>query len=75
MSNHLFYDIYAGKWNSNNDNKIISPQLKGVKQFSFAEVKKYTSNFSQDNDIGSGGYGKVVSHIHLQFPLIEYISG
>ncbi|XP_028762892.1 probable leucine-rich repeat receptor-like protein kinase At5g49770 [Neltuma alba] len=47
-----------GKWVSN-DNKVTTPNLRGVRQFSFAEVKKYTRNFSQANDIGAGGYGKV----------------
>ncbi|KAI9122581.1 hypothetical protein K1719_006421 [Acacia pycnantha] len=41
------------------DSKIKIPQLKEVRQFSFAEIKKCTRNFSQDNDIGFGGYGKV----------------
>lgn len=35
------------------------PQLKGARFFSFDEVKKYTNNFSESNDVGSGGYGKV----------------
>ncbi|XP_047320339.1 leucine-rich repeat receptor protein kinase HPCA1-like [Impatiens glandulifera] len=35
------------------------PQLKGTKAFTFEEVKKYSNNFSEANDIGSGGYGKV----------------
>ncbi|PPS13439.1 hypothetical protein GOBAR_AA07152 [Gossypium barbadense] len=35
------------------------PQLKGARCFSFEELKKYTKNFSEANDIGSGGYGKV----------------
>ncbi|MBA0836683.1 hypothetical protein Goarm_008878, partial [Gossypium armourianum] len=34
------------------------PQLKGARCFSFEELKKYTKNFSEANDIGSGGYGK-----------------
>ncbi|KAK7387638.1 hypothetical protein VNO78_22425 [Psophocarpus tetragonolobus] len=41
------------------DRSSSIPQLKGARRFSFEEVKKYTNNFSQDNDIGSGGYGKV----------------
>ncbi|EOY26367.1 Leucine-rich repeat protein kinase family protein isoform 3 [Theobroma cacao] len=36
------------------------PQLKGARCFSFEELKKYANNFSEANDIGSGGYGKVV---------------
>ncbi|KAA8536661.1 hypothetical protein F0562_029139 [Nyssa sinensis] len=35
------------------------PQLKGARCFSFEELKKFTNNFSEANDIGSGGYGKV----------------
>ncbi|MQM10559.1 hypothetical protein Taro_043451 [Colocasia esculenta] len=35
------------------------PQLKGPRWFSFDEMKKSTNNFSEANDIGSGGYGKV----------------
>jgi hypothetical protein len=36
-----------------------APQLKGARWFSFDELKKATNNFSQSNEIGSGGYGKV----------------
>ncbi|KAE8707543.1 putative leucine-rich repeat receptor-like protein kinase [Hibiscus syriacus] len=35
------------------------PQLKGARCFGFEELKKYTNNFTEANDIGSGGYGKV----------------
>ncbi|GLT52144.1 hypothetical protein SLA2020_254990, partial [Shorea laevis] len=35
------------------------PQLKGARCFSFEELKKYTNNFSEANDIGFGSYGKV----------------
>ncbi|GAV77368.1 Pkinase domain-containing protein/LRR_1 domain-containing protein [Cephalotus follicularis] len=35
------------------------PQLKGARNFSFEELKKCTQNFSEANEIGSGGYGKV----------------
>ncbi|CAI9759276.1 unnamed protein product [Fraxinus pennsylvanica] len=36
-----------------------APQLKGARWFSYDEIKKCTNNFSQSNEIGSGGYGKV----------------
>ncbi|KAL3833943.1 hypothetical protein ACJIZ3_008679 [Penstemon smallii] len=36
-----------------------APQLKGARWFSFDELKKCTKNFSENNLIGSGGYGKV----------------
>ncbi|KAK4383027.1 putative leucine-rich repeat receptor-like protein kinase [Sesamum angolense] len=36
-----------------------APQLKGARWFSYDEVKKCTNNFSESNQIGSGGYGKV----------------
>ncbi|KAI3459093.1 hypothetical protein Pfo_015756 [Paulownia fortunei] len=36
-----------------------APQLKGARWFSYDELKKCTNNFSESNQIGSGGYGKV----------------
>ncbi|XP_051132775.1 leucine-rich repeat receptor protein kinase HPCA1-like isoform X2 [Andrographis paniculata] len=45
-------------WDSNSNSGGV-PQLKGARSFSFHELKKCTKNFSDDNDIGSGGYGKV----------------
>ncbi|KAE9455852.1 hypothetical protein C3L33_12247, partial [Rhododendron williamsianum] len=36
-----------------------APQLKGARWFSYDELKKCTNNFSQNNEIGYGGYGKV----------------
>lgn len=36
-----------------------APQLKGARWFSYDDLKKCTSNFSEHNEIGSGGYGKV----------------
>ncbi|KAL6205403.1 hypothetical protein ACLB2K_022663 [Fragaria x ananassa] len=38
---------------------VGAPELKGARLFSFEELKKYTDNFSEANDIGSGGYGQV----------------
>ncbi|KAM7474431.1 hypothetical protein LguiB_021674 [Lonicera macranthoides] len=35
------------------------PQLKGARSFSFEELNNYTNNFSETNNIGSGGYGMV----------------
>ncbi|CAJ1942111.1 unnamed protein product [Sphenostylis stenocarpa] len=36
-----------------------APQLKGARWFSYDELKKCTNNFSESNEIGFGGYGKV----------------
>ncbi|XP_065851732.1 leucine-rich repeat receptor protein kinase HPCA1 isoform X2 [Euphorbia lathyris] len=36
-----------------------APQLKGARWFSYDELKKCTNSFSDNNEIGSGGYGKV----------------
>lgn len=36
-----------------------APQLKGARWFSYDELKKCSNNFSESNEIGSGGYGKV----------------
>ncbi|KAF2317300.1 hypothetical protein GH714_019757 [Hevea brasiliensis] len=46
-------------WDSTKSSGAGVPQLKGARCFSFEELKKYTSNFSEANNIGSGGYGKV----------------
>ncbi|KAK6945670.1 Leucine-rich repeat-containing N-terminal, plant-type [Dillenia turbinata] len=35
------------------------PEIKGVRSFSFQELKKYANNFDEANSIGLGGYGKV----------------
>ncbi|BBH02087.1 hypothetical protein Prudu_012547 [Prunus dulcis] len=36
-----------------------APRLKGAISFSFEELQKYTNGFSEANDVGAGGYGKV----------------
>ncbi|KAF8775508.1 hypothetical protein HU200_004936 [Digitaria exilis] len=40
-----------------------APQLKGARFFSFDELKTCTNNFAENNEIGSGGYGKVYKGI------------
>nr|QNJ34483.1 CARD1-like protein 1 [Striga asiatica] len=45
-------------WHSNSNSGAV-PQLRGARSFSFEEIKKCTDNFSDNNEIGSGGYGKV----------------
>lgn len=46
-------------WGSADNDAGGAPQLKGSRWFSFDELKKSTNNFSEANEIGSGGYGKV----------------
>ncbi|TKY72323.1 leucine-rich repeat receptor protein kinase [Spatholobus suberectus] len=46
------------KWDPDESNGSI-PQLKGARRFGFEEIQNCTKNFSQVNNIGSGGYGKV----------------
>ncbi|KAL8109570.1 hypothetical protein AgCh_025616 [Apium graveolens] len=45
-------------WDPNQNSGGI-PQLKGARNFSYEELKKYAGNFSEVNNIGSGGYGMV----------------
>jgi Leucine-rich repeat (LRR) protein len=46
------------KWDTSKSS-IDAPQLMGAKAFTFEELKKCTDNFSEANDVGGGGYGKV----------------
>ncbi|KAJ6715608.1 LEUCINE-RICH REPEAT-CONTAINING PROTEIN [Salix viminalis] len=56
-------------WESNKSIGGI-PQLKGARNFSFEELRKYTNNFSETNDIGSGGYGNVFK----KFYMVNYVN-
>jgi len=52
--------VFAAHWGGAGGEKdVAAPQIAGVRWFSFAEVKKVTNNFSAENEIGEGGYGKV----------------
>lgn len=55
----------AASWDPSKSSGSI-PQLKGARWFSFDELNKCTKNFSEENDIGGGGYGKV-NHKSLSF--------
>lgn len=55
--------MHAASWDRQKNSGAV-PQLTGARSFSFEELKKYTNNFSETNDVGSGGYGKV----SLMFP-------
>ncbi|KAH0753329.1 hypothetical protein KY285_006477 [Solanum tuberosum] len=46
-------------WAPSGNDSEGAPQLKGARWFSYDELKKCTGNFSERNEIGSGGYGKV----------------
>lgn len=48
----------AAKWDTSKSS-IDAPRLMGAKAFTFEELKKCTDNFSEANDVGGGGYGKV----------------
>lgn len=56
----IFFSFFAAaSWGSGGKDDGSAPQLKGAKYFSFEELKKCTGNFSENNEIGAGGYGKV----------------
>ncbi|GLJ18838.1 hypothetical protein SUGI_0336490 [Cryptomeria japonica] len=40
-----------------------APELKGTRWFTFDELRQATNNFSTENEIGCGGYGKVYKGI------------
>ncbi|TQD84894.1 hypothetical protein C1H46_029507 [Malus baccata] len=46
-------------WVPSGNDSGSAPRLKGARWFSYDELKKCTNNFSDSNEIGSGGYGKV----------------
>nr|GMC93609.1 probable leucine-rich repeat receptor-like protein kinase At5g49770 [Ipomoea batatas] len=48
-----------GSWAPSGKDSGGVPQLKGARWFSYDELKKCTNNFSESNEVGSGGYGKV----------------
>jgi len=48
----------AVSWDSHGAGGDI-PTLKGARFFTFEELQQSTNNFSEGNNIGSGGYGKV----------------
>ncbi|KAK7360936.1 hypothetical protein VNO77_02954 [Canavalia gladiata] len=50
-------------WGPSGNDSGGAPQLKGARWFSYDELKKCTSNFSESNEIGFGGYGKVYKGI------------
>nr|GLL26760.1 probable leucine-rich repeat receptor-like protein kinase At5g49770 [Ipomoea trifida] len=54
-----------GSWAPSGKDSGGVPQLKGARWFSYDELKKCTNNFSESNEVGSGGYGKVC--MMLQF--------
>nr|XP_051221864.1 leucine-rich repeat receptor protein kinase HPCA1-like [Lolium perenne] len=51
--------VACASWGGAQKDSGGAPQLKGARFFSFDELKNCTKNFSEDHEIGSGGYGKV----------------
>ncbi|URE47140.1 leucine-rich repeat receptor-like protein kinase [Musa troglodytarum] len=45
-------------WGSTGGDAGDAPQLRLARRFSLDELRKCTDDFSKDNEIGSGGYGK-----------------
>ena len=55
--NNLLYNLAS--WAHSGKDSGVAPQLKGARWFSYDELKKCSNGFSESNEIGSGGYGKV----------------
>ncbi|CAD6236246.1 unnamed protein product [Miscanthus lutarioriparius] len=53
------YVHFAASWGIAKKDSGGAPQLKGARFFSFDELKTCTNNFAENNEIGSGSYGKV----------------
>lgn len=53
------FSVFAASWAPSGKDSGGAPQLKGARWFSYDELKKCSNNFSESNEIGSGGYGKV----------------
>jgi hypothetical protein len=49
----------TASWGQGGKDNGDVPQLKGARYFAFEELKRCTNNFSETQEIGSGGYGKV----------------
>lgn len=50
---------FTSSWENSNKGSDGAPQLKGARWFSFEELKKSSNDFSEVNEVGSGGFGKV----------------
>ena len=59
LANFILVLYLSASWAPSGKDSGGAPQLKGARWFSFEELKKCTNNFSDSNEIGSGGYGKV----------------
>ncbi|KAK9073882.1 hypothetical protein SSX86_006476 [Deinandra increscens subsp. villosa] len=58
VSQKLINSTLVANWDQTNMTSGV-PELKGARSFTFDELKKYTNNFSEVNNIGAGGYGMV----------------
>ena len=56
--------IFAVKWGKGKgENELEAPQIQTARFFSYQEIKKITNNFSEENVLGVGGYGKVLQSL------------
>lgn len=55
----IYLQSIPASWAQSGKDSGGAPQLKGARWFSYDELKKCTNGFSESNEIGSGGYGKV----------------
>ena len=63
--------IFAAKWGKGEgESALEAPQISGARFFPYSEVKRITNNFAEENEIGVGGYGRVLLAFHMFAPII-----
>lgn len=66
--------LFAASWGSNGEEDGEAPQIKLARYFSLDDLRKITDGFSEDNAIGSGGYGKVMNTLYIMLSCLLHVN-